>query len=443
LGNIGNTFVGICLGASTLSLVEMQEIGKKITVVNTITQAHLGNVRLCLLDILGRHEQLFYAKFCVTGRKLRHALHLSSIAEPEAVELAIKHILPESHPYRIVISAEGETFIVYHLAESGFIQHIQAGNKCESGTGEFFLQQLHRMDLLALKAIVIGDLFDEMWATILAAATDTVSALEILYRNYDKICNGIDGGWTGITKILQECAEELSRIPLVKPYNEIPKISLVGEIYVRHDPISLQHLVERMAKRGFIVRTAQSSEWLKYLDWLIKKKILGKRTLSFWMRHFVKGRTDRQIRRLLAPSGLFYNGDMRVEGVVNSGSKYISPELQGETILTVGSAFHEILNPACGVISLGPFGCMPNRVAEAILKEKFTTREKRAQLNGQPFLALPLDGDRKFPFLAIETDGNPFPQIIEARLESFCLQAERLHQEMLHDILLQTDQLKN
>ena len=31
------------------------------------------------------------------------------------------------------------------------------------------------------------------------------------------------------------------------------------------------------------------------------------------------------------------------------------------------------------------------------------------------------------PFLSIETDGSVFPQIIEARLETFCLQVERLH----------------
>ncbi|MFA4885456.1 MAG: hypothetical protein WC601_06755, partial [Desulfotomaculaceae bacterium] len=31
------------------------------------------------------------------------------------------------------------------------------------------------------------------------------------------------------------------------------------------------------------------------------------------------------------------------------------------------------------------------------------------------------------PFLAVETDGNPFPQVIEARLEIFCLQVKRLH----------------
>ena len=30
------------------------------------------------------------------------------------------------------------------------------------------------------------------------------------------------------------------------------------------------------------------------------------------------------------------------------------------------------------------------------------------------------------PFLTIETDGNVYPQVIEARLETFALQAERV-----------------
>ena len=34
------------------------------------------------------------------------------------------------------------------------------------------------------------------------------------------------------------------------------------------------------------------------------------------------------------------------------------------------------------------------------------------------------------PFLAIESDGSPFPQLITAKLEAFCLQAERLHDRM-------------
>jgi hypothetical protein len=38
----------------------------------------------------------------------------------------------------------------------------------------------------------------------------------------------------------------------------------------------------------------------------------------------------------------------------------------------------------------------------------------------------------ELPFLAIESDGSPFPQLIHAKLETFCLRAERLHQRILN-----------
>jgi hypothetical protein len=36
----------------------------------------------------------------------------------------------------------------------------------------------------------------------------------------------------------------------------------------------------------------------------------------------------------------------------------------------------------------------------------------------------------ELPFLAIESDGSPFPQLINAKLETFCLRAGRLHQQI-------------
>jgi hypothetical protein len=37
----------------------------------------------------------------------------------------------------------------------------------------------------------------------------------------------------------------------------------------------------------------------------------------------------------------------------------------------------------------------------------------------------------ELPFLAVESDGSPFPQVIDAKLETFCLRAERLHERIL------------
>ncbi len=292
-----------------------------------------------------------------------------------------------------------------------------------------------RFTLPAWRAIIIGDVMYEIWSTLMAAAADRESAMEIFCREWDSLVQVVHKSWREIRRGIQSVAQVLARIPLKMPYEEMPKISLIGEIYVRNDPISLQKLVEKMADRGFIVRTSQTSEWIKYVDWLIKNGIEGRPDIPFWIRYFVKRHFDRKIRDLFAPSGLFFHETLQVEDLIHAGEKFVSPMLTGEAILTVGAALHEILNPACGIISIGPFGCMPTRVAESILSEKFTTSEKLAllsQTNGHnPGLKSLLKKNQKLPFLAIETDGNAFPQIIEARLEAFALQSRRLHERML------------
>ncbi|MCW5212714.1 activase, partial [Desulfobulbus sp. TB] len=287
----------------------------------------------------------------------------------------------------------------------------------------------------AWRAVVIGDLFDEMWSTVLAGAKDREAGLQIFHEEFEAIKEVMHRRWPIIASQLSKSAARLHQIPLKMPYEQIPKISLVGEMYVRHDPISLQNLMERLADRGFIVRTAMISEYLKFIDWLIKHDIEGERTKGFAIREQVKRYFNHAIRKRLGPSGLFfYDGNAPIEPVMEAGGKYVSPYFTVETIVTVGSAMHEILHPSCGIISIGPFGCMPSRVAEAVLNEKFTTTEKKALLNGnggETHWDAILNKERKLPFICIETDGNPFPQLIEARMEAFCLQAERLNEQML------------
>jgi hypothetical protein len=41
-----------------------------------------------------------------------------------------------------------------------------------------------------------------------------------------------------------------------------------------------------------------------------------------------------------------------------------------------------------------------------------------------------IDKNMPLPYLAIESDGNPYPQIVEARLEVFGLQARRVGEMM-------------
>lgn len=280
------------------------------------------------------------------------------------------------------------------------------------------------------RGMIIGDIFEEIRANILAGAVDPQAGLKLLDKTFLEVYEAMTQGARPLHKALESAAKALNALEMKANYHDLPKVSLIGEIYVRHDPISRQRLVERLAERGFIVRTSPVAEWVKYADWLVKAGIEGYPSLSFYIRFALKKMFERKVHKLLAPSGLYHAHIPDPEALVKLARPFISEQLTGEAILTVGSAFKEILSPACGILSIGPFGCMPTRLAEAVLSKAFTTDNLRL-LRGQELQMDFLPAGGKLPFLAIETDGNPFPQVIEARLEAFLLQAERLHQAML------------
>jgi len=83
------------------------------------------------------------------------------------------------------------------------------------------------------------------------------------------------------------------------------------------------------------------------------------------------------------------------------------------------------------VIAIGPFGCMPNRIAEAILSREMNREGKGALTENSERVLRLLERFDHLPFLAVESDGNPFPQSITAKLETFLLQARRVHEAMV------------
>jgi len=116
-------------------------------VVNVVSRAHDGNPKLVVAELLSSMELESCDRMASTGRKLRSLLSLSTISEPLAVEHAVAFIKDRYPQMKAVVSAGGETFMVYKLDREGRIGEVYSGNKCASGTGEFFLQQIRRMDV--------------------------------------------------------------------------------------------------------------------------------------------------------------------------------------------------------------------------------------------------------------------------------------------------------
>ena len=147
--------LGICLGASTVSIVQLEldrdeqsnsTANPKPRIIDFSLHPHEGDPKQTLLDAFSRLEPESFDRIAATGRKFRRFVNLSSISEPETVEYAYPYVKPPDVDCPAVVSAGGETFMVYALNRSGSIANVITGNKCASGTGEFFLQQLRRMD---------------------------------------------------------------------------------------------------------------------------------------------------------------------------------------------------------------------------------------------------------------------------------------------------------
>ena len=286
-------------------------------------------------------------------------------------------------------------------------------------------------------AVVVSDTMEDIRSMLLTVAKDTEEAMTVFHQVWVQILKGLESGSFSILKYhLKTAARQLGEIPLKRPPDEVPAIALIGEIFVRRDGISRQYITERMAERGFATQCSPVAEWLYYMDQmalknLVEDKMTLKEKLAVLIKHQFKSVYESLIKSILAQSRLVPKHSVDIKTILKTGAAYISPKLTGETILTVGSALTEVADHACGVISIGPFGCMPTRFSESILSETMNRDVKLALNPKNPKLKTILADVEDLPFLSIESDGSPFPQLITAKLEAFCLRAHRLHQRML------------
>ncbi len=291
--------------------------------------------------------------------------------------------------------------------------------------------------ILAWKTMMVSDVMTDIRNTLRAIANDRKTALATFEAEWEKLKKAItsnDG--RGLTDQIRKSSDALSKIPLKIPFKKANKVALVGEIYVRQDELSRQKLIGKLADRGIIVKIAPVAEFIYYINYLSRLKILeGSRTdmakmLELNLTYGYQNYQERKIKRLFERSGLYEFEMIDIPKTISHARHLMSRRFTGEAILTTGLALREVLHSATGVISIGPFGCMPSRVAEALLTEEMTLEGKIKASGNRDYMQM-YDGLSNLPFLAIETDGNPYPQVIEARIETFCLQSERVHMKRL------------
>jgi predicted nucleotide-binding protein (sugar kinase/HSP70/actin superfamily) len=285
-------------------------------------------------------------------------------------------------------------------------------------------------------AVIVSDVIEDIRSMLLANAKEPETAMNTLEQEWQKILIEMEGGnYDRLEHQLSRSAERFRGIALKRPAEEVPVITLSGEIFVRRDALSRQNLTERLAKMGFATICSPVAEWVLYCNYLVVEglnpedmSIMDK--VKFKIRNKFQVRYEKRIKSILSSSGLVHANPLDMDTIIKNAAPYISRNLPGEAVLTIGASLTDVVTHSCGVIAIGPFGCMPNRLSEAILNETMNSKDKIATEPKNEALRSVLTDIDELPFLAIESDGSPFPQLINAKLETFCLRAERLHQRI-------------
>jgi len=284
---------------------------------------------------------------------------------------------------------------------------------------------------------VIAALFEEIYSVLLTNAVSPVESMKIFEKEWQGAITALEKspGLRSMTEVLSEIAGRLRGIPVKRALADTPTVLLAGEIFVRHDDISRQNLLETLAGYGFASKVSTVLEWIYYTDWCFQKGLSSYRGtlkdhVSLFFRHAIMKQYEKAFRRALSRSDLCRDQLEDVDHILKNTTHLINPELTGEAILTVGTVLNEVVDHYCGAIAIGPFGCMPNRLAEAILNREMNVEGKMRTGKRDRNLIQLKDKIQDLPFLAIESDGNRFPQIITAKLEAFLLQAGRLQEEL-------------
>ena len=293
--------------------------------------------------------------------------------------------------------------------------------------------------LTLFKSFVLGDVFETIKSAMRVLAVNPDEALQIFEEEFDKIVEnfgGRDPDGYSMTRRFKAAAQRFKQIPRKGNIEDAKFVVLTGEIYVRNDHFARRELEVTLAENGFITQIVPFMEVLFYIDHCLKNDLSEINVnlfqkIYFFFKSFFQGKIDHQIKDIFADCGFYRPCYVNMKEVMNASRLIVSPKLRGEVPITTGAALKYILDGACGVISIGPFACLPSRMVESLLKTNMNLVHKAA-IHGDRPLYQELDkmGVSNLPFLSIESDGNPFTQVVQAQLEIFYLQSTRMHEKI-------------
>lgn len=198
----------------------------------------------------------------------------------------------------------------------------------------------------------------------------------------------------GLSPIMKEAAVAFGKIKIRK--TDKPTVTVVGEIYVRHNPYSNRFIIDELEKLGLKVELASMREWFMYTNETHREASLRERNFKDFIKNRLRNLFQELIeKRLESPFKPLLCGfeEPEIEEILELGENYLPRSIRGEAILTIGKTLHSIKRNRDGVVNLMPFTCMPGNITWAIS----TQIEK--DYPDFPMLSLSYDGSYQANYL--------------------------------------------
>lgn len=192
----------------------------------------------------------------------------------------------------------------------------------------------------------------------------------------------------GLESVARRAAEEFKRIPQIYS-NQKPKVLVTGEIYVRLDDFSNNFVIKELEALGAKVKLAPFREWINYTTYQRRKRltIQKQKKWKVYLTWLLQRKIEHDLYEIFAKT-FNWPHDHSVEEILKAAKPYLSRlRPLGESALTIGLPLllwkkREIV----GTVVVGPFECMPTRIAE-------TQLGLISERTGLPVLTLSFSGE--------------------------------------------------
>jgi predicted nucleotide-binding protein (sugar kinase/HSP70/actin superfamily) len=263
---------------------------------------------------------------------------------------------------------------------------------------------------------VLGDYFADIRNSLRLVARDPDAARQVFKTVWQNVMGGLQAGPKELERELKRAVEHLNRVPRKSRLEDLKKVLIVGEIYVRRDNFSVNEISEMLISRGIYPKVTGITEWFHYTDFARKFIMEGRRKREgvlrtllgggikdeavYLVEKFWKQAVEEKIAGILKPTGLIPHVPHDMNTIIGEGkTKFVDPELESEATVSPAVGAAAMREGYSGVAIIAPFGCLPGRLIEGVYA--------------------PWAKARDYPVLALENDGQPYPPNVISRMEVF------------------------